>query len=182
MVLRHNPDVIFTPLHYKESSAKRRTWELKKKSRSALREQQWFTVKFIHCDVSHNTLVPHYKHISVFLAGREPTQVCSPLQRKPCEKRRAHCSALHLHAEKIYWRRFDAQCALIWQWKRGWTEEAGEKVWEESCRDKSMDHVTNVTLCFYCFALNYRKGTMLNAFDSSLISSFKFIFTNILLV
>lgn len=56
MVLRHNPDVIFTPLHYKESSAKRRTWELKNKIKECIKRAAVIQCE-VHLFLIINTLV-----------------------------------------------------------------------------------------------------------------------------
>lgn len=70
-------------------------------------------MKFIHCDMSCNTLVPHYKHISVFLAGWEPHCVCSPLHRKDLNREKAHCSRFYFNVERIFSGRFDAHNVLL---------------------------------------------------------------------
>lgn len=105
---------------------------------SALRVQHWFTVSFTCAAVSHNTLVPHYKHISVFLAGWEPPYVCSPLQ----SKRGAHRSAVH----KIYSGRPDA----------GSKNEAEKRKRAIKFERRKVDRITearvwkeNVLFCFY---------------------------------
>lgn len=74
------PDEMFPAHHYNGCFAECPIWE----QRSALRAPTYVMIHFeiIGCDVSHHALVPHYKHISVHLAGLCLLSITRKLQRR----------------------------------------------------------------------------------------------------
>lgn len=118
------------------------------------RHQWWFTLKNIHCDISHNALVLHYKYISVLLADCE--LVCLlPITLKLLKREKLIVlKSTKMQREYIHRGLMSVMhfCkALIWQWKKRLkTEKRGEKLWEEGYRDRRFKS-KNMEPIFYVF-------------------------------